>query len=259
MDFLARDDAPLTPEQWATLDAVVTDTVKRFLVGRRFIPLYGPLGAGLPAVPTTALQVQSGQPIADLGGKLLDLTEISQDFVITWKALETAQRLEIPDDWAVAAAAAYQVAIKEDALVFPGLLNAPGHQGLAAGDWSAPGGVFDDVVRAIAALVPAGHPGPYALVVSPNTHAALHRFYGNGGVLEISMLADLMKSGVFVTPELADSQALVVETGSLNMDLAAGTDVRTAYLGPADMNHPFRILETVALRVKRPTSIVVIG
>ena len=259
MDFLARDDAPLTPEQWATLDLVVTETAKRFLVGRRFIPLYGPLGAGLPAVPMTRLKVESGQPIADLGGGLLDLAEINQDFIVTWKALETAQRLEIPDDWAVAAAAAYQVALKEDALVFAGLVNAPGHQGLAAGDWSVTGTIFDDVVQAIAALVPAGHPGPYALVVSPSTHAALHRFYGNGGVLEITMLADLMRSGVFTTPELVDSQALVVETGSLNMDLAVGMDVRTAYLGPADMNHPFRILETIALRVKRPTSIVVVG
>ena len=259
MDFLARDDAPLTPEQWATLDVVVTETAKRFLVGRRFIPLYGPLGAGMPAIPMTRLLVESGQPIADLGGGLLDLAEISQDFIVTWKALETAQRLEIPDDWAVAAAAAYQVAIKEDALVFSGLLNAPGHQGFPAGDWSVPGGVFDGVARAIAALVPAGHPGPYALVVSPNTHAALHRFYGNGGVMEIAMLADLAKSGVFVTPELTDAQTLVIETGSLNMDLAVGLDVRTAYLGPADMNHPFRILETIALRIKRPTSIVVIG
>jgi uncharacterized linocin/CFP29 family protein len=259
MDFLARDDAPLTEEQWAILDTVVTDTVKRFVVGRRFIPLYGPLGAGMPAVPTAKLFVGPDAPVVDTGGGLLELAELSEDFAIGWKALETADRLLIPVDWAVAAAAAYQLAIKEDSLVFAGLLGAQGRQSLKAGDWAVEGGLFGDVTKAIAGLVTAGHPGPYALAVSPNTHASLYRFYGNGGVMEITMLEDLMKAGVFVSPALTDKQVIAVEVGALNMDLAVGLDVRTAYLGPADMTHPFRILETLALRIKRPTAICVIG
>ena len=45
-DYLMRDAAPLSAEEWAKLDEVVVNTAKTLLVGRRFIELTGPLGAG---------------------------------------------------------------------------------------------------------------------------------------------------------------------------------------------------------------------
>ena len=46
MDFLMRDGAILNPEQWTELDAVVVKTAKTVLTGRKFLDIYGPLGAG---------------------------------------------------------------------------------------------------------------------------------------------------------------------------------------------------------------------
>ena len=41
------------------------------------------------------------------------------------------------------------------------------------------------------------------------------------------------------------------------MDLAVGADLSVGYLEQRDLNHCFRILETAALRIKRPDAIVV--
>ena len=41
------------------------------------------------------------------------------------------------------------------------------------------------------------------------------------------------------------------------MDLAVGADLAVGYLEQKDLNHYFRILETVALRLKEPKAVVV--
>ena len=50
-----RDGAILNPEQWTELDAVVVKTAKTVLTGRKFLDIYGPLGAGTEAIATDAL------------------------------------------------------------------------------------------------------------------------------------------------------------------------------------------------------------
>jgi uncharacterized linocin/CFP29 family protein len=39
------------------------------------------------------------------------------------------------------------------------------------------------------------------------------------------------------------------------MDLAVAMDMVAAYLGAAQMNHPFRVLEALILRIKHPDAI----
>ena len=41
------------------------------------------------------------------------------------------------------------------------------------------------------------------------------------------------------------------------MDLAIGQDLVTGYLGSSEMNHDFRVFETVLLRLKNPNAVVV--
>ncbi|HAN31087.1 MAG TPA: bacteriocin, partial [Myxococcales bacterium] len=53
--------------------------------------------------------------------------------------------------------------------------------------------------------------------------------------------------------------AVVVSTGRENMDLAVGLDLTVAYLGAEKMNHPFRVLETVCLRIKHADAICTIA
>ena len=267
MDLLMRDDAPLGAEDWARIDNVVVEVARRYLVGRRLVPLFGPLGAGLPVVPANQLSgFEPGGMITADATALLELVELNQDFRLTYKELEIAQRLGLPMDLAAPAAAAYRLAMAEDALVFQGckkcgtagLLSTPGSLALKGGSWAKAGGIFGDLVKAIGELGSAGFPGPYAVALAPATYAAAFRPMGPGEQIEMTLIADIAKAGVVGTPALGDKQMLVLEAGSMNMDLAVGGDMRTAYLGPQDMDHEFRILETVVLRVKRPQSLAVV-
>jgi uncharacterized linocin/CFP29 family protein len=48
----------------------------------------------------------------------------------------------------------------------------------------------------------------------------------------------------------------VIATGASNMDLVVAQDLTTAYVASENLNHIFRVLESVVLRIKRPQSIV---
>jgi len=80
----------------------------------------------------------------------------------------------------------------------------------------------------------------------------------NGMQLEIKLVEEVTEAGVFQTPALDGKQAVVMGVGPENMDLAIGQDLVTAYLGPEGMEHRFRLVETVALRIKRPAAICVL-
>jgi uncharacterized linocin/CFP29 family protein len=45
MDYLSRDGSPISAELWAEIDKTVVSTAKKVLTGRRFLSVYGPLGA----------------------------------------------------------------------------------------------------------------------------------------------------------------------------------------------------------------------
>lgn len=93
------------------------------------------------------------------------------------------------------------------------------------------------------------------MVVSPAMYAKLHRMMGRGARLEISFIKELMDDGIYQSPVLEANQAVVVATGPENLDLVIGQDLITAYLGVDEMDHPFRVFETVLLRIKRPEAI----
>jgi uncharacterized linocin/CFP29 family protein len=86
-------------------------------------------------------------------------------------------------------------------------------------------------------------------------YAKMQRVYDNTGVLEINQVREIVEAGVFRTPVLPNNKAIVVSTGAENFDIAVAQDLVTAYLGPQDMSHPFRVLEALVLRIKRPQAI----
>jgi len=114
-------------------------------------------------------------------------------------------------------------------------------------------------VNATGALAEKGFFGPYAVVVSPSVYAMLHRPKAEQmGLLEIKQVKELASGGVYQTPALKGNQMLVISQGVENLDLAVAQDLVTAYLGPAGMEHVFRVMESLALRVKRPDAIYAI-
>jgi uncharacterized linocin/CFP29 family protein len=121
------------------------------------------------------------------------------------------------------------------------------------------GNAFRDVVAAVEQLTGYGYPGPFALAVSTRMYVAMNRMFENTGVLEIDQVKKIVSAGVFVSPVLSDPSAVVVASGPENLDLVVGVDMTTGYIESSKMNHHFRVLETLVLRIKRPESICVIA
>ena len=122
-------------------------------------------------------------------------------------------------------------------------------------DWAEPGNAFKDVVDATQTLVLGGYYGPYAMVVSPTLYTQMHQVHPGTGVLEIEHIRQLITDGVYQSPLIKEGFGMIVATGSQNFDLAVAQDLTVAYLGAEHMNHPFRVFESVYLRIKRHGSI----
>ncbi|WP_028401720.1 family 1 encapsulin nanocompartment shell protein [Ectobacillus panaciterrae] len=266
-------DAPLTSQDFLQLDQIVIDTARRQLVGRRFIELYGPLGRGVQSI-FNDIFIENYEAKMDFQGSFDTDIESSKrvnytipllykDFVLYWRDLEQAKVLDIPVDFSVAANAARDVAILEDQMIFhgskefdiPGLMNVKGRLTHLIGNWYESGNAFQDIVEARNKLLEMKHNGPFALVLSPELYSLLHRVHKDTNVLEIEHVRELVTDGVFQSPVLKGKTGVIVNTGRNNLDLAVSEDFETAYLGDEGMNHPFRVYETVVLRIKRPSAI----
>jgi uncharacterized linocin/CFP29 family protein len=276
-DYLGRDQAPLTAEQWQAFDDVVVNIAKRSLVGRRLLNVFGPLGPGQQVVPNDRFLGRNigavdmtGEADCDeitpAGRVYLPLPILHKDFAIHWRDLEEASQSGTPLDTGAAASAAAFCARLEDELIFngrqdlgyDGLRNVPGRVTASQSDWAQMGNAFRDIASAVEQLSSAGFVGPYAVAVGPRMLVAMNRMFENTGVLEIDQIRKLTTAGVYVTPVLADASVVVVATGPENLDLVLGLDMVTAYTESSKMNHHFRVLETLVLRIKRPEAICTI-
>jgi uncharacterized linocin/CFP29 family protein len=97
--------------------------------------------------------------------------------------------------------------------------------------------------------------GPYAVVLSPDLYAQLLRPLGQGGRLELELVQVVADAGVYQSPVLKQGHGAVVSCGRDVLDIVVGEDVRTAYIATEGINHLFRVLEVLALRIRRPEGI----
>lgn len=277
MDFLKRNESPLTQDQWQKIDETVIQTARKVLVGRKFIEITGPFD---PSIQYTTIDtIDSGETGAcGLFGetecgvvkikerKYAPLPIVYKDFKYHWRDIETSNKLGLPLDLSVPATAAYQVAVAEDKLIFHGdlesgfygLLNVPGRNIVNLSDWNVVGDAFQNILASVVKLNEQGFYSNLALVLNPKDYAMLHRLYGNSGTLEIDQIRKLFDVGVFTTPVVPQQSAVIVATGIENMDIFLAQDMITAYYNYDNMDHYFRVFEILALRIKRPESICTI-
>jgi len=277
MDILDRKAAPLTENEWMRIDEAVVTTARRMLVGRKVIEVLGPLGSGVYSIPYSLFSGKSPTGIDMVGEEdnfvveptsraTVNLPMLYKDFKIMWRDVEADRHLGLPLDVSTAAVAANYMAVQEDDLIFngnkqlghEGLFTAPGRQVVSISNWDETGNALADVVKAASALSEAGHYGPYAMVVSPILFGRMVRMYGNTGMLELDQVKALISGGVHYSNVISGSKAVVVATGGHNLNLAVGQDMITSYMGPTNMNHVFRVLETTALLIRRPDAICTI-
>lgn len=273
-NFLTHEHMPLSSERWRELNMAVVEVARRRLVGRRFLDLYGPLGAGVQSVHNDVfsgteraalgtLGEEPVQPLRAAGRQMLTVPILYKDFSLYWRDVQTSEQFNLPLDMSSAVGAASFVADREDDMIFngvkelglPGLFTVQGRQVMPLGDWNKVGAALTSVSAAIERLVESGYYGPYCLLTSPNLHAKLARFVENTGVSELNHIREICTDGVFRSSVIPASHALVLSTGPQNFDLAVTQDFRVAYLGAEQMNHPFRVFECAVLRIKRAQAI----
>jgi uncharacterized linocin/CFP29 family protein len=178
------------------------------------------------------------------------LSELSQAFVLKARHIAMAAQTPFHLELGSIAMASIALAKAEDQMLIGGLLKAA-KQTAPLGDWTTLGGPFAAVSGAIAKLRTTGYDAPYALVMSPAQYAALASVIAMGR-RELDMVEKLAGAGIFQWPDMADGQVLIVAAAPWNVDMVVGQDVATAYTGNAGLDYQFQILETLALRIKRP-------
>ena len=255
-DYLMRDAAPIGDEGRAIIDEMVVTVLKKNLVGRRLVPMVGPLGWGVEYAPTFGFGKLGTAAVADSAGQL-QLQEIKSEFALRAKHLAMAEQTPFGLDLGAVAMAASELAKQEDKVILSGLLNAKGAGSSALGDWETVGGPFNAIAAGAASLRSTGFDAPYALLMSPAKYAQLAGLMSQGR-REIEMVEKLAGAGFFQSPIMPDDQVMLVSPQAWNFDLVVGQDAVTAYIGNDGLDHLFRIFETLVLRVKRPGAVCVL-
>ena len=93
------------------------------------------------------------------------------------------------------------------------------------------------------------------MVVNPVLFSQMQQVHTATGVLEIEHIKKLVAEGVYQSPLVHDGFGVILATGSQNSDLAVAQDLTVAYLGPDKTNRPYRVLESIYQRIKRPAAI----
>ena len=238
MDYLAREGAPISAELWQRIDETVIGEARKHMVCRRFLDIYGPLGAGASYVPVETVEadeVFENNMGRVVGRPLAELPMLYQDFAILWRTLAEADANGRPLDLSAAAAAAQRSSKQEDDLILfgdkklgvEGLFNASKAKKLKRGDWSTGEAAFQDVAHAIAYMSNNSMLGRYALILSPEIYLQLQRLQPNVGLMEFDRIKKLSGVRVYPVGAFGMGKAALGCAEPQYIDLAEGLDLAT--------------------------------
>lgn len=271
---------PLTEEQCNLMMGAAVKEVRRTVMARRVMSLFGPLGAGVESVSREIIPLDDGPAEVHLEGKpdpapisfhgdeeYVRIPIIYKDFLLHWRDVKFANDLGSPLDVSNAVRAAHQVGHAEDNLLFNGsrelgingLLSCSDSHSIKCEDWSKDGACVKSVYDAMDKLLESNHHFPYALIVSLDMYRMLLKPVQDRPVLELEQVSKVVSDGVFWSPQVPEGTAALVSTGSQNFDIAVAEDLQIAYLGPREMNYHFRVYQSLVPRIKRPTAVCLIN
>ncbi len=257
--YLGREGAPFGDNVWAALEAAMIEAAKSQLAGRRLLPLEGPYGLGLKAVPLPEEEAASGMFVS----KTLPLVFLVEEFEMPLRDIAAYERDGMALNLQPVVQAAIALARREDELLFhgaagvPGLLNAPGVQKMKLSDWSEVGTAMDDLIKAVTALDEAGFHGPYALGLAPARYNLLFRRYPQGPTTEMEHVRTMITGGLVKVPALRDGGVLLA-VGRQFASIILGQDMYVGFIGPDEEGLEFTVSESIALYLKAPASVCVL-
>jgi len=173
MDYLRRNAAPLSERVWHALDEATAQAARHVMAARRIATFDGPRGWDHTATrlgTMTPCQTREGRAAVCVPEVVL-LSEVRVDFSLPWSSIEVFERGAPVLDTAPADSAAREGALAEDRIAFygdpvgNGFLTSRESPRVKAQDWSRPGQLVADLLRAVETLDALGIPGPYEAVL----------------------------------------------------------------------------------------------
>ncbi|BER91919.1 family 1 encapsulin nanocompartment shell protein [Atrimonas thermophila] len=257
-DYLFQKDVPLQEATWQKLEEVMIQTARSLLVGRRILPVEGPYGLGLSAVPLEE-SLQEGVRLV----KTVGIPSFSEVFSLSKRMLAAFEENGVYLNLRPLQDAVSACARKEDSLVFqgisgvPGLLKAEGSKKSPLSAWNETGEAVEDVIKAINVLEKQGVPGPYLLVLAPERFNLLFRRYPSGNQLEIEHMRLLCEAGVLKSPVLEEGGILLGRGGKVGRIILA-QDMQIGFIGPTEDSLEFYVSEALLPLVEIPEAICVL-
>jgi uncharacterized linocin/CFP29 family protein len=261
MDYLRRQAAPLSDRVWKTLDNAVVQSARHVLAGRRVATFDGPRGWEHVATrlgTSTPCRSAEGQAVVCVPDVVL-LFEVRVDFSLPWSSIEVFERGAPVLDTGAAESAAHELALAEDRVVFygdptgNGFLTNRKSPRMHAQEWTRPGQVLADLVKAVEILDTGGIPGPYEAVLSPARYYAYLQAVDDHGYPTARQLRDVL-AAVHRSTVVRDAGAVFSTRGG-DFVITVGGDLATGYrLHDRDAVHLFCV-ETVAPQTVTPQAV----
>jgi len=262
--YLHREDAPFGPALWQKIDDTVVSAAAAQLSARRILKVEGPYGLGVKVLP-----LEDGPANEDASvtiPKVMPLAMLKTEFTLMVRDVAAFEEQNTPLPLNTIAQAAIELAQKEDDFLFNGvkamrmggLLDWASKNSIKRSDWAKIGSAVGDVIKAVTALDEAGLHGPYALAVPPAWYNMLFRRYEQGFGTELDHLRQIITDGIVKAPALKDG-AVVIATGPQFATIVLGQDMMTTFVGPEPGSYKFIISETLALILRQPKALCLIG
>jgi len=261
MDYLRRQAAPLSDRVWKTLDDAVVQSARHVLAARRVVSFDGPRGWEHVATrlgTSTPCRSAEGQAVVCVPDVVL-LFEVRVDFSLPWSSIEVFERGAPVLDTGAAESAARELALAEDRVAFygdpagNGFLTHRKSPRMHAQEWTRPGQVLADLVKAVEILDTGGIPGPYEAVLSPPRYYAYLQAVDDNGYPTARQLRDVLKA-VHRSPVVREAGAVSPTRGS-DFVITVGGALATGYRShDRDALHLFCV-ETVAPQTVTPQAV----
>lgn len=264
LDYLRRGYAPLSDRVWQALDEVVMQNARHVLTARRLATFDGPygwdrIGARVGTMRPCAMpETKAAVCVPDV----VILAELRADFSVPWTAVEIFDRGAPALDTSGAEAAAREVALAEDALLYygeptgAGFLASRRSPRVPVGNWSERGRLLADLLRAVEILDTSGMPGPYEAVLRPEHYYAYLRAVDDGGYPAARHLERVLRT-VHRSLALRDVGAVFAMRGG-DFIVTVGGDLSVGYRQHGREAVHLMCVETVAAQTLTPEAVCIL-
>ena len=234
-------DEPLTTEQGQLIKERAIYAARRQMVGRKLLPIAGPLGEGVVTfgydtlTEVAAARIDVGWP----GSESLDIPSyartskaiptIHKEFEINKLDLAASRLTGQPLNTSTVESTAYKVALLEDTLIIlgwtrdgtnydiNGLYNAAANTQAAAGDWGTEANIATDIDTTMDELLTDSITPPFNLVLNPAQYVETLDFVANTAVTHLDSLKAKIQGEVYVTPAITAGTGMMLKADLAGM------------------------------------------